>query len=81
MFPATSQGRTLQFVFVVAIPVLVLPSRTTVQAFDFTGPVVSVLDGDTIEVLRHQHPERIRFSGIDCLEKCQAYGTRRLYAE
>lgn len=44
-------------------------------AADFTGSVVSVLDGDTIEVLRHQHPERIRLSGIDCLEKGQAYGT------
>jgi hypothetical protein len=27
---------------------------------DFTGPVVRVLDGDTIEVLHNQHPERIR---------------------
>jgi micrococcal nuclease len=35
----------------------------------FTGPVVSVLDGDTIEVLHNTHPERIRLSGIDCLEK------------
>ena len=35
-------------------------------ANDFTGPVVSVLDGDTIKVLHNQHPERIRLSGIDC---------------
>jgi endonuclease YncB( thermonuclease family) len=41
---------------------------------DFTGPVVSVLDDDTIEVLHHQHAERIRLSGIDCPEKGQAYG-------
>jgi len=26
---------------------------------DFSGPVVSILDGDTLEVLHHQHPERI----------------------
>jgi endonuclease YncB( thermonuclease family) len=32
---------------------------------DFSGPVVSVLDGDTLEVLHNSHPERIRFSGID----------------
>jgi endonuclease YncB( thermonuclease family) len=32
---------------------------------DFTGRVVCVLDGDTIEVLHNQHPERIRLSGID----------------
>ena len=29
------------------------------HAADFTGPVVSVLDGDTIEVLHNTHPERI----------------------
>ena len=34
-------------------------------ASDFTGPVVSVLEGDTLEVLHNQHPERIRLSGID----------------
>src|SRR5262249_23298219 len=36
---------------------------------DFTGPVVSVLDGDTIEVLHNTHPERVRLSGIDYPEK------------
>jgi len=43
---------------------------------DFTGPVVSILDGDTIEVLHNTYPERIRLSGIDCPEKGQAFGTR-----
>ena len=43
---------------------------------DLIGPVVSVLDGDTLEVLHNQHPERIRLSGIDCPEKGQAYGKR-----
>src|ERR1700704_4073644 len=43
---------------------------------DFSGPVVSILDGDTIEVLHNDRPERIRLSGIDCPEKGQAYGTR-----
>ena len=45
-------------------------------AADFSGKVVSVLDGDIIEVLRHQHPERIRLNGIDCPEKGQAYGQK-----
>jgi endonuclease YncB( thermonuclease family) len=36
--------------------------------------VVRVLDGDTLEVLHDQRPERIRLSGIDCPEKSQAYG-------
>jgi endonuclease YncB( thermonuclease family) len=43
---------------------------------DFSGRVVSVLDGDTIEVLHNLRPERIRLSGIDCPEKGQGYGNR-----
>lgn len=42
------------------------------HAVDFSGQVVSILDGDIIEVLHNQHPER----GIDCPEKGQAYGKR-----
>jgi endonuclease YncB( thermonuclease family) len=45
-------------------------------AAGFTAPVVSVLDGDTIEVLYNHHPERIRLSGVDCPEKGQAFGKR-----
>ena len=37
---------------------------------------VSVLDGDTIEVLHNRRAERIRLSGIDCPEKGQAYGKK-----
>ena len=47
---------------------------------DFTGPVVSVLDGDTLEVLNGHHAERIRLSGIDCPEKGQAYGQKANHA-
>lgn len=60
----------LAFLFIflfVAVPSL---------ADQFLAPVVSVLDGDTIEVLHNQHPERIRLSGIDCPEKGQAFGKR-----
>ena len=53
-----------------------ISSFSSVLASDFTSPVVSVLDGDTIGVLHNQHPERIRLSGIDCPEKGQAYGKR-----
>lgn len=41
---------------------------------DFTGQVVSVLDGDTIEVLHNKKAERIRLQGIDCPEKGQPFG-------
>jgi len=45
-------------------------------AGDFSGPVVGILDGDTIEVLHNSRPERIRLNGIDCPEKGQAYGKK-----
>jgi len=49
---------------------------TPIYATDFTGRVISVLDGDTIEVLHNRHPERIRLQGIDCPERGQAFGTK-----
>ena len=50
------------------------------SATSVTGPVVRILDGDTLEVLHDQHPERIRLSGIDCPEKGQAYGQKAKHA-
>ena len=44
------------------------------MAGEFTGQVVSVPDGDTIDVLHKKRPERIRLSGIDCPEKRQPFG-------
>ena len=41
---------------------------------EMTASVVSVLDGDTIEVRHVQQPERIRLRGIDCPEKGQPFG-------
>ena len=43
-------------------------------AATYTGKVVRVLDGDTIEVLVEQKPIRIRLAEIDCPEKNQPYG-------
>lgn len=56
--------------------VIFLLLGTPLEAADFTGRVVGVLDGDTIDVLNGHHAERIRLSGIDCPEKGQAFGTR-----
>ena len=50
------------------------------HAADFSGHVVGILDGDTIEVLHNHYPERIRLSGIDCPEKGQAYGKKAKHA-
>lgn len=43
---------------------------------NFTGKVVGVLDGDTIEVLHDGHAERVRLNGIDCPEKGQPFGKK-----
>ena len=64
--------RTIACAFSIAS--LIIP--VCIFAADFSGPVISILDGDTIEVLHNHHPERIRLSGIDCPEKGQAYGER-----
>jgi micrococcal nuclease len=52
----------------------VLTPTPAVAVSEYHALVVRVLDGDIIEVLHHQHPERIRLNGIDCPEKGQAYG-------
>jgi len=48
------------------LPILLVSSAF---AAEFTIPVVSVLDGDTLEVLHDGKAERIRLSGIDCPKK------------
>ncbi len=57
---------------------LVVLHTPSVEATDFlfTGKVVAVLDGDTIEVLHNGKAERIRLNGIDCPEKKQAFGQK-----
>jgi micrococcal nuclease len=45
-------------------------------ATEFFSPVVSVIDGDTIDVLHYEKPERIRLNGIDCPETTQTFGQR-----
>jgi endonuclease YncB( thermonuclease family) len=63
--------------WLVAITILnLLVAPGELWAADFSGPVVSVLDGDTLEVLHNNRAERIRLSGIDCPEKGQAFGKR-----
>lgn len=47
---------------------------TPVFALSFSGKVVKVSDGDTIEVMHDGHAEKIRLAGIDCPEKKQAFG-------
>jgi endonuclease YncB( thermonuclease family) len=55
--------------------VLLLLSSSTAYA-ESTGLVVSILDGDTITVLKDGNEEVIRLNGIDCPEKNQVYGSK-----
>ena len=59
----------LMLVFELAAPIMSLASS-------FTGKVVGVIDGDTIDVLHNGQSERIRLNGIDCPEKGQAFGKK-----
>jgi endonuclease YncB( thermonuclease family) len=45
-------------------------------AASFSGRVVRVLDGDTLEVLEGATPRRVRLHGVDCPERNQPYGSR-----
>jgi len=49
-------------------------------AADFTGQVVGVIDGDTIEVLNGHYTERIRLSSIDRPEKGHPDGNNATHA-
>ncbi|UVT15111.1 MAG: thermonuclease family protein [Nitrospira sp.] len=44
-----------------------------IDAFPFTGQVISVQGGGTFEVLRNGKPERIRLHGIYCPENGQPF--------
>lgn len=44
------------------------------HASSFTGKLVKVLDGDTVEVMHDGKAERIRLAQIDCPEKSQPFG-------
>lgn len=58
------------------LPVLLLlfSLPSLVHSQSFSGQVVGVLDGDTIEVLHNGKAQRVRLQGIDCPEKGQPYG-------
>lgn len=45
-------------------------------ASNFSGLVVSTLDGNTSEVLHNNRAGRIRLNSIDCHEKSQTYGKK-----
>jgi endonuclease YncB( thermonuclease family) len=56
------------------LPLLLTVSLASNVKADFTGEVVGVIDGDTIDVMHNGWSERVRLHGIDAPEKSQAYG-------
>ena len=70
-----SKGRVTPW-YVLVISVLTFFLAIPEVYADFSRQVISILDGDTIEVLHTNRAERIRLNGIDCTEKGQAYGHR-----
>jgi endonuclease YncB( thermonuclease family) len=46
------------------------------QPVSQTANVISIKDGDTIEILLNGKPQRIRLAHIDCPEKNQPFGTK-----
>jgi endonuclease YncB( thermonuclease family) len=60
-------------------PLAALVFLATIHAYpqeSFTGKVVSVTDGDTIQVMHNGRAKKIRLWGIDTPEKKQAFGTK-----
>ena len=55
---------------------LILAVSIPVSAEDFTGQVVGIIDGDTIQVMHLGQPETIVLHGIDCPELDQPHGER-----
>jgi endonuclease YncB( thermonuclease family) len=56
------------------ITVLLASAFAEGRAQSFSGRVVGVADGDTINVLRDDRAVRVRLHGIDCPERSQAFG-------
>ncbi len=78
--------RNLLLVIVILIIFLTTWLTLPVYAADFTGPkpdftgqVVGVVDGDTIDVLHNGKAVRVRLYGIDCPEKKQPYGKKAMW--
>ncbi len=58
------------------LPLILTLCLASGASADFSGEVVGVIDGDTIDVKHNGRSERIRLHGIDAPEKSQAFGRR-----
>lgn len=55
---------------------LVLLAVSSAALADFSGTVVRIVDGDTLDILVANRPVRVRLAQIDAPERSQAYGAR-----
>ena len=74
---AQGAGRVTRTTFLRLVPlILAFLLLSPVNADTFTGQVVRILDGDTVDVLVDRTPQRVRLTGIDAPEKAQPFGTK-----
>ena len=71
--PSTVRSMSIMVAFVATF-VTLIPTSGFARSNTFAGLVVSVRDGDTLMVIRHDHVEKVRLAGIDCPELGQAFG-------
>ena len=71
--PVPSRGSRVKFPITALLLFFCILSGQA-QATSFTGKIVRVLDGDTVEVLHDGKAERVRLAQIDCPEKGQPFG-------
>lgn len=64
--------KQVRYILGIALFALAAP----VWADSFSGKVVAVTDGDTIQVMRNGKAEKVRLHGVDSPESHQDYGTR-----
>lgn len=55
---------------------IVLALAPCLALADFTGRVVKIVDGDTLDILASETPIRVRLDSIDAPERGQAFGRR-----
>ena len=64
------------FIISLILSLLILSVCSLAFAEEFSGQVVGIIDGDTIEVMHLGKAERVRLHGVDCPEIGQPYGER-----